>query len=87
MPVITQSQSAYTLMSVAADMDAGRIFAKLRWTVDGRECGVIEVEAIGEEFLSVLSAVPDGIKTRADDIADMVYQLALGKGLVSGTIA
>jgi hypothetical protein len=86
MPIINPTTSQYVLVEVSADMKAQRIHATLEWTVDGKTCGTVEVEATGDEFAELLAASPTAA-SRADDIADMIYQLALTKAVVSGTIA
>jgi hypothetical protein len=85
MPIVNPTTSQYTLMEVSADMKAGRIHASLEWQVDGKALGTIEVEATGDEFIAALMAAPTAA-SRADDIADLIYQIALAKGVVSGTI-
>lgn len=87
MPIITQKQVEYVLANVTADMDALRVVANLRWLVDGQDCGLIRVEAQGEEFAALLAAMPEAGKSRADDIADLIYQFALAKGIVQGSVA
>jgi len=85
MPIVNPTTSQFTLTKVSADMIEQRIFATLRWTVDGRDCGTMDVEATGDEFTAALGAAPDAV-TRADDIANLIYQIALNKGVVVGTI-
>ena len=87
MPVITTKTVEYVLANVTADMDTGRIIANLRWLVDSTDCGLIEVIVQGTDFAALLGAVPDPGKTRAADIADLVYQYAIDHQLVSGNIS
>lgn len=87
MPVVAQSQSEYILANVVADMDALRIVANLRWLVDGQDCGLIEVTIQGDDFAAVLGAAPHPGASRADDIALLVYEFAVSKGIVQGAIS
>ena len=87
MPVVVQQTAQYVLADVTADMIAGRIVANLRWLVDGKDCGLIEVIAQGDDFLAILGAMPHAGMNRADDIALLVYEFAVSKGIVSGAIS
>ena len=84
MPVVVQQTAEYVLANVTADMDAQRITANLRWMVGGVDCGLIEVVAQGEDFLAILGAMPRAGTNRADDIALLVHEFAVSKGIVQG---
>lgn len=86
MPVITQKEVSYVLANVSADMEQGHIVANLRRFLDGEDTGIIEVVVQGEDFAALLLAVPEPGQTRADDIAQMVYNHAVSKGRISGEI-
>ena len=87
MPIVTTKTVSYVLANVTADMDALHVVAHLRWLVDGVDCGLIEVVAQGEDFAAILGAMPSTNKSRGDDIADVVYEFALSKGIITGNIA
>jgi hypothetical protein len=86
MPITSTQTSRYSLASIMLDVEAGRAVVTLRWTVDGEDCGTREMEVQGEEFAALMSTAPEPGKTRADDMADGVYMLAIAKGIVSGEI-
>jgi len=87
MPITSTTQAQYVLANATADMDSMHVVANLRWIVDGKDCGLIEVVVQGEDFAQALAAPPIPGLTRADDIVTMIYQYALSKGIVSGEIS
>lgn len=86
MPITTTTQAQYVLANVTADMDAQHVVANLRWLVDGKDCGLIEVVVQGEDFAAALMAKPGEGMNRADDIVSLIYEFALAKGIVSGEV-
>lgn len=87
MPVTTTKTVSYVLANVTCDMDAMTVVANLRWLVDGVDCGLIRVEAQGEDFGAILTAVPSSGLSRGDDIALLVYDFAVSRGIISGDIS
>lgn len=87
MPVTTTKTVSYVLANVTCDMDTFSVVANLRWLVDGQDCGLIEVKAQGQDFADILGAMPATGLTRGDDIALLVYNFAVSKGIISGNIS
>ena len=86
MPVTANAVVSYTLMRLTIDMEQMTGTAVLRKMVDGEVVGTVEYQAVGDDLIALLMATPDATKTRGNDVTDAVYQFAVDRGFISGTI-
>lgn len=87
MPVTSTVTVSYTVIGLNVDLIQGLGKAVLRRFVDGNAAGDMEFDCVGLELQAILGASPVANKTRADDIADAIYQFAIDKGYISGTVS
>lgn len=87
MPVVTTSVVSYVLMKLSINMEDLTAYAAIRKYLDGVASGDVEFHIKEDELVPLLSSTPDNTKTRGADVTDIVYALAISKGLIAGTIS
>ena len=86
MPVTANAVVSYTLMRLTIDMEQMTGTAVLRKMVDGEVVGPQTPGPLRMASIALLMATPDATKTRGNDVTDAVYQFAVDRGFISGTI-
>jgi len=87
MPVTKSAVLTHTLTGLSIDMTVPQLVVKFVRAIDGVPQNDVLATIEGTEFLGII-AVPGVVdKPRGADITDAIYDYAITKGIISGTIA
>lgn len=88
MPVtatVTQTIT-YVLVKFSVDMVAMTAAAQFQQSINGTPAQVFEVDIGAADLQTLLGAAPTGA-TRGADVTDAIYQFAVTKGYMTGTVS
>ena len=75
----------YVLIAFQVDMVAMTASARYQQSTNGQPTNILEFGIEGADLQALLAAAPSGA-TRGADVTNAIYQLAVAKGYINGTV-
>ena len=86
MPISKNATINHTLMNVVVDIPGAYMLCTFRKDIDGIGQGDVVMRVDGADMLGIIGVPASGVKSRADDITDAVYEYAVSSGAIAGSI-
>ena len=87
MPVNATLAVRYVFWKMAVDMERVSCLMTLRRLINDQPDGEVEFEVSGASLLPIFAAEPNAGMSRADDMAQAVYEYAVASGIIDGEVS